>query len=155
MSTIGLLCAGDVGTAFGLAASKADHRVVTAVAGRSEATKARRARFNCVAMLADVVDASDLVVSITAPRAAGARELLLIDANAVERGTMRQIQASFEHSAARLVNGVVRRARRDHRRCEQKHGARSGHLRGHRRPEQRHRARLASLDKEHLREVAP
>lgn len=131
MSTIGLLCAGDMDTA----ASKAGHRVVTTVAGRSEATKARRARFNCVAMLADVGDAADLVVSITAPRAAGARQLLLIEANAVERGRMGQIQASFEHFAARLVNEVVRRARRYHRRCEQKHGARSGHLRGDRRRE--------------------
>jgi 3-hydroxyisobutyrate dehydrogenase-like beta-hydroxyacid dehydrogenase len=119
---VGIVSAGAMGSAVGAAYAASGHRVVTAVAGRSERTRglAETAGLQLVPTLDDVVAAADLVLSIAPPGEAeriaadlaaaagrtGARPLVS-DWNAVAPATVRRIGATLADAELELVDGSI------------------------------------------------
>lgn len=123
MRTIGILGTGDMGSAVGAVLARAGYRVVTALEGRSAASRALAAGAGLedLGSLDRLVGASDLVLSILPPAAAldfaaaaaaitraQAHEIVFADCNAVSPATVRRIETLFLGSPARFVDvGIV------------------------------------------------
>jgi 3-hydroxyisobutyrate dehydrogenase-like beta-hydroxyacid dehydrogenase len=113
--TIGLLHPGEMGAAVGRCLVRAGHRVLWAPEGRSAATGARAAAAGLTGCgLAEIVDRSDLIMSICPPGAACdvARLVtgfggIFVDANAISPDTARQVAATVETGGAAYVDGGI------------------------------------------------
>jgi 3-hydroxyisobutyrate dehydrogenase-like beta-hydroxyacid dehydrogenase len=119
--TIAIMSPGDMGHKVGEYARGLGHKVVTALAGRSEITRMRaeRAGFEDLGDLAAAAAAADLVLSIMPPeRAEGfAREAaamtgmdnppLFVDCNAISPVTTLSIQAMFEDAGLPFANASI------------------------------------------------
>lgn len=117
-TTIGLVAPGEMGAAVAAAVTAADARVVWASHGRSEDTRRRAAGAGLedVGDLADLVAASDVLLSICPPHAAAevAEEVAAhgfrgcyLDANAVAPDTARTIDATVARGGAAFVDGGI------------------------------------------------
>jgi 3-hydroxyisobutyrate dehydrogenase-like beta-hydroxyacid dehydrogenase len=118
---IAVIAAGDMGSAVGARLARRGCRVLTSLAGRSAASRARAE----AAGMADASDAgiaaADLILSIVPPgdalglaerlapaMAAAASKPVYVDCNAVSPQTVRKIAAAVEAAGARFVDaGIV------------------------------------------------
>lgn len=122
MQTIGLVGAGEMGSALGANWVAGGHPVVTCLTGRSARTRglAGRAGLESVSTLDELVAASDLVVSVVPPgnavpaarsvaAAAGrtATRPLVADLNAVSPRTVAEVQAALASAGCALVDGSI------------------------------------------------
>ncbi len=118
MKRIGLIHPGAMGASVGAAARSNQHTVLWASQGRSEDTivRARQAHLEDVGSVADLVAASEIVLSICPPHAAGdvAREVMelgftgiYVDCNAVSPNRARAIQQLVEAAGATYVDGGI------------------------------------------------
>lgn len=118
MQRIGLIHPGAMGASVGAAARSNHHRVLWASQGRSADTiaRAQRADLEDVGTVAQLVAASDIVLSVCPPHAAGdvAREVLglgftgiYVDCNAVSPNRTRAIQQLVEGAGATYVDGGI------------------------------------------------
>jgi len=116
--TVGLLHPGEMGGVVGRVARAAGARVLWTSAGRSGASRARAAGAGLedAGALADVVRASDVILSVCPPhgaldvaRAVAAERFtgLFVDANAVSPETTREIGRIVEKGGARFVDGGI------------------------------------------------
>ena len=120
--TIAILSPGDMGGGVGAALAGHGHDVITCVAGRSQATRARAKRlgFRLAADLDSLLAEADIVLSILPPEAAMglARDVAAAmlrsahappyaDCNAVSPETARAIGALFEGTGARFIDGGI------------------------------------------------
>jgi 3-hydroxyisobutyrate dehydrogenase-like beta-hydroxyacid dehydrogenase len=113
---IGLLHPGEMGAALGRLLRGRGHDVGWVSAGRSEATaeRAHDAGLRDAGSLPDLVDASELILSICPPHAAvdvagsvAGFGGLYLDANAIAPETARRVAAIVEGGGARFVDGGV------------------------------------------------
>ena len=118
MVTVGVVSPGAMGSALGRGWAEAGARVVTTLAGRSERTRSLAYGIEPLPSLADVVAASDVVVSVVPPGAAlavarevaaaasatGARPLVA-DLNAVSPATVAAIATALGPLA--FVDGAI------------------------------------------------
>ncbi len=116
MTTIGLLHPGEMGASIGAALLASGHDVVWCSADRSAATAARASELEVVGSLAELVEASDVVMCICPPAAAvGTAEAvaecsfdgLYVDANAVSPATALRIHDIVTGAGADFVDGDV------------------------------------------------
>jgi 3-hydroxyisobutyrate dehydrogenase-like beta-hydroxyacid dehydrogenase len=118
MRRIGLLHPGAMGASVGAAARSNQHTVLWASDGRSASThaRARRADLQDVGTVADVVEASDIVLSVCPPHAAEdvAREVaelsfsgVYVECNAISPDRTRAIQQIVEKAGAHYVDGGI------------------------------------------------
>jgi len=117
-TTIGLIAPGEMGAAVAAAVTDPRARVVWASHGRSDDTRRRAsgAGIEDVGDLADLVTASDVMLSICPPHAAAevAEEVAAhgfrgcyVDANAVSPDTARSIDATVARGGAAYVDGGI------------------------------------------------
>lgn len=121
-SCIGLLHAGELGTALGRLLAAAGHRIVTTAAGRSSRTlqNATRAEFEVVDDVRRVVAESDVIISVVTPHSAvglaetvyqciadSARRRVFIDINSISPMTAEAIAARFEGALTEVVDATV------------------------------------------------
>lgn len=115
---IALLHPGDMGVTVGACAMAAGHRIGWSADGRSAGTRARaeRAGFETFPTLRDLVDSSDMVVSVCPPAAATvlAREVAAcgfsdyyVDANAISPHTARAVAEIVGAAGAGYVDGGI------------------------------------------------
>lgn len=119
---IAILSPGEMGTAVATRLRASGVRVVTSVAGRSEATerRAQAAGLECLPTLDDVVREADLVISLVTPFGAMplARDivdavkrtearLVYVDGNSISPSTARDIQAVVAEAGADFVDGGI------------------------------------------------
>jgi 3-hydroxyisobutyrate dehydrogenase-like beta-hydroxyacid dehydrogenase len=118
MKRIGLIHPGAMGASVGAAARRNQHTVLWASSGRSQETIERAARANLedIGTVPDLVKASDIVLSVCPPSAAGdvAREVLeqgftgiYVDCNAISPDRTRAIQHIVESAGAAYVDGGI------------------------------------------------
>lgn len=118
MKRIGLMHPGAMGASVGAAARRNQHTVLWASMGRSEDTiaRAQRANLEAVGSVAELVKASEIVLSVCPPHAAAdvAREVvglgftgLYVDCNAVSPDRSRAIQQLVESAGADYVDGGI------------------------------------------------
>jgi 3-hydroxyisobutyrate dehydrogenase-like beta-hydroxyacid dehydrogenase len=128
-STIGILGAGDMGSAVGRVLRLSGYRVVTALDDRSALSRrlAGEAGLEDLGSLERVIAASDVFLSILPPAAAldfaarsadliraAERQLVYADCNAVAPATVERIAALFDDGCARFVDvGIVGPAPRE------------------------------------------
>jgi 3-hydroxyisobutyrate dehydrogenase-like beta-hydroxyacid dehydrogenase len=116
--TVGLLHPGEMGAAVGRCLAGAGHRVLWAREGRSEATAARAsaAGLAAVADAGEIVQRSDIIMSVCPPHAAVdvARQVagfgfggIFVDANAISPATARQVAAIVKPGGADFVDGGI------------------------------------------------
>ena len=116
--TMGVLHPGEMGASVGAAARRGGAEVVWASEGRSAFTKARAAAdgLRDVGTLPDLVEASDIILSVCPPGAAadvahavaGYRFCgVYVDANAVSPERARKVGAIVEQSGATFVDGGI------------------------------------------------
>ena len=118
MKRIGLIHPGAMGASVGAAARSNQHTVLWASVGRSADTVARAERANLedAGGIAELVHASEIVLSICPPHAAGdvAREVvdlgftgLYVECNAISPDRTRAIQRLVESAGADYVDGGI------------------------------------------------
>src|SRR2546421_8577827 len=118
MTTIGLLHPGEMGASVGRAARANGHRVLWASEGRGPDTAARAAGAGLedAGTLRALGSASDVVLSVCPPHAAGdvARGVaaagfrgLYVDGNAVAPATARALGTLIEKAGATFVDGGI------------------------------------------------
>ncbi len=118
MKRIGLIHPGAMGASVGAAARSNQHTVLWASQGRSEDTikRAQRANLEDIGTVADLVAASEIVLSVCPPHAAGdvAREVMelgfagiYVECNAVSPNRTRAIQQIVESAGASYVDGGI------------------------------------------------
>jgi 3-hydroxyisobutyrate dehydrogenase-like beta-hydroxyacid dehydrogenase len=118
MTTIGLLHPGEMGSSVGGSGRAAGSRVLWASQGRSASTRARAAAdgLEDAGGLADLVAASDVILSVCPPDAAPdlARAVsalsfsgIYVDANAVSPATAREVGTIVEKAGATYVDGGI------------------------------------------------
>lgn len=118
MQRIGLIHPGAMGASVGAAARSNGHTVFWAAQGRSADTVARahKANLEAVETVADLVAASDIILSVCPPHAAGdvAQEVmtlgftgLYVDCNAVSPNRTRALQQLVESAGATYVDGGI------------------------------------------------
>ncbi len=118
MKRIGLIHPGAMGASVGAAARNNQHTVLWASAGRSTDTveRSNQANLEDVGSVAALVAASEIVLSVCPPGAAGdvAREVmnlgftgLYVDCNAISPDRTRAIQALVEEAGAEYVDGGI------------------------------------------------
>lgn len=116
--TVALLHPGQMGAAVAATVVRAARRVLWCSDGRSPATMERAAAAGLQAMtdLAELVVASDVVLSICPPTAAEdvASEVaalgfggIYVDANAISTDRVRRVAARMAHGGARFVDGAI------------------------------------------------
>lgn len=121
--TVGIIGTGDMGSAVGRALKDTGYRVVTSLDGRSSASRAlaEAAGLEDLGSLERVLDQCDVFLSILPPAsafefgrraariiAAGVRELVYADCNAVAPATMDAIAECFAEGPASVVDvGIV------------------------------------------------
>jgi 3-hydroxyisobutyrate dehydrogenase-like beta-hydroxyacid dehydrogenase len=118
--TIGVLWPGAMGSALARVWERGGARVVSTVAGRSARTQALAAGLELLPGLAEVVEVSDIVVSIGPPdravdfasaiaeacRAAG-RQPLVADLNAISPHTVALVTAELDPVGCELLDGSI------------------------------------------------
>ena len=118
MRRIGLIHPGAMGASVGAAARSNHHTVLWASAGRSGSTgaRARRANLEDVGTVADLVKASEIVLSVCPPEAAEdvAGEVaqlgfsgVYVECNAISPDRTRTIQRIIEKAGAHYVDGGI------------------------------------------------
>src|SRR5437899_8685775 len=118
MTTIGLLHPGDMGSMIGAAVRSGGSRVLWAGEGRSAATRKRSsdAGLEDVGSVAALVGASDVILSVCPPHAAGdvAAQVAglrfagtYVDGNAIAPVTAREIGGIVEKGGATFVDGGI------------------------------------------------
>jgi 3-hydroxyisobutyrate dehydrogenase-like beta-hydroxyacid dehydrogenase len=118
MSTVGLLHPGEMGAAVGAEIRRNGHTVLWCPAGRSAATRRRaeHAGLRPTADLPELLDRSDIVLSICPPAAAEdvARRVsgigyrgLFVDANAVSPALLDRILSAARDGGASTVDGSI------------------------------------------------
>ena len=118
MSTIGIVSPGAMGSALGRAWVAGGARVVATVEGRSERTRGLAHGLELLPSLAEVVAASDVVVSVCPPAAAtqvlddviaaaGGARPVLADLNAVSPDTMAALDDRARGAGLALVDGSI------------------------------------------------
>lgn len=118
VKTVALLHPGNMGVTIGAAAAASGARVIWASHQRSKATqdRARQAGLGDMENIADVVQASDVVLSVCPPHAALelARSVaehnfsgIYVDANAVSRPTAQRIGETVTTAGASFVDGGI------------------------------------------------
>lgn len=122
MVRVGLVGAGEMGSALGAGWVAGGARVVTCIAGRSERTRslAAAAGLTLVSTLDEVVAASDIVASVVPPASAiaGAEQIaqsavrvdahpLVVDLNAVAPSTVRRIGERLAEAGCELLDGSI------------------------------------------------
>src|SRR5919197_3629091 len=118
MRRIGLLHPGAMGASVGAAARSNHHTVLWASTGRSASTcaRARRANLQDAGTVAELVHASELVLSVCPPHAAEevAREVAQLgfsgvyaECNAISPDRPRAIQRVIEDAGAHYVDGGI------------------------------------------------
>lgn len=118
MTTLGIVSPGAMGSALGRAWVAGGARVVATVEGRSERTRGLAHGLELLPSLAEVVAASDVVVSVCPPAAAttvlddviaaaGSARPLLVDLNAVSPATMTALDDRARTAGLRLVDGSI------------------------------------------------
>lgn len=123
MPSVGILGTGDMGSAVGAVLRRAGYHVVTALEGRSTASRAlaRDAGLEDLGSLDNVIDQCELFLSILPPAAAlrfaesasaiiaeRRRAIVYADCNAVSPDTLRRIAVLFANGPARFVDvGIV------------------------------------------------
>jgi 3-hydroxyisobutyrate dehydrogenase-like beta-hydroxyacid dehydrogenase len=121
-NTIGILYPGEMGTSFGKLLSEAGFRVITTVKGRSPRTHrlCHEAGLSVVDSLGEVLERSDIVISLVSPGAAlslardvaanidgFSQSLLYIDANSVSPMTVTQISEVLCHATIDFVDASI------------------------------------------------
>jgi 3-hydroxyisobutyrate dehydrogenase-like beta-hydroxyacid dehydrogenase len=122
-STIGILYPGDMGSSFGKLLCEDGVRVVTTVEGRSPRTHrlCQEAGLTVVDSLGDVLERSDVVISLVSPGAAvsvardvaahlegsSSRRVLYIDANSISPMTVARISEVLCHAPVDLVDASI------------------------------------------------
>ncbi len=118
MKCIGLIHPGAMGASVGAAARRNQHTVLWASAGRSASThaRARRAQLEDAGTVSELVNASEIVLSVCPPDAAEdvAKEVahlgfsgVYVDCNAVSPDRTRAIQRIVEDAGAHYVDGGI------------------------------------------------
>jgi 3-hydroxyisobutyrate dehydrogenase-like beta-hydroxyacid dehydrogenase len=118
MPRIGLIHPGAMGASVGAAARGNGHNVLWASRGRSESTyaRARKANLEDAGTVSELVKASDIVLSVCPPHAAGdvASEVLqlgftgvYVDGNAISPDRTREVQRIVEKGGAHYVDGGI------------------------------------------------
>jgi 3-hydroxyisobutyrate dehydrogenase-like beta-hydroxyacid dehydrogenase len=118
MTTIGLLHPGEMGSMIGAAVRSAGSRVLWAGEGRSAATheRAGEAGLEDVGSVAALLGASDVVLSVCPPHAAGelAKQVatlrfggIYVDGNAIAPATAREVGGIVEKGGAAFVDGGI------------------------------------------------
>ena len=118
MRRIGLLHPGDMGASVGAAARSNQHTVLWASAGRTAGTgaRARRADLEDAGTVAELVKASEIVLSVCPPHAAEevASEVarlgfagVYVECNAISPDRTRAIQRIVEKAGAHYVDGGI------------------------------------------------
>lgn len=131
VGTIGIVGAGDMGSAVAGCLSLDGRRVVTALEGRSAASRSRAALAGMedVGTLAEVAGAADMLLSILPPAAASAfaeeacsaieasgRDVVFVDCNAVSPATLSAIASIADRHGVRFHDvGIVGAAPRQDR----------------------------------------
>lgn len=118
MPRIGLMHPGAMGASVGAAARGNGHIVLWASNGRSESTgvRARRANLEDAGTVSELVKASDIVLSVCPPHAAGdvASEVsqlgftgVYVDCNAISPDRTREVRRIAEKGGAHYVDGGI------------------------------------------------
>jgi 3-hydroxyisobutyrate dehydrogenase-like beta-hydroxyacid dehydrogenase len=120
MTTIGILSPGAMGSALGRAWQAGGARVVTTVSGRSARTQALARGLELLPGLGDVVEASDIVISVGPPAlaltmasaiAASSMERdhapVVADLNAVAPSTMQLVAAALRPAGCPVLDGAI------------------------------------------------
>lgn len=122
LTPIGILYPGEMGASFGRLLREAGYPVVTAVRGRSLRTArlCHDAGLAVADSLGEVIDASQLLISLVSPAAAiavakdvaahkdsGDRRLLYLDANSVSPNTVAEISKVLQAASIDLVDGAI------------------------------------------------
>ncbi len=122
IETIALQSAGDMGHRLGAVLRARGYRVVTALAGRSDATRSRaeRAGLEDAGDLDGLAQAADLILSVLPPSAARGfardcaaallrtgRTPVFVDANAIAPDTAKELQRLIAEAGARFVDGGI------------------------------------------------
>ena len=114
--TIGLLHPGDMGSVLGALLTQRGFRVLWASAGRSAATRSRAATLEEVRTLRELVQASELILSVCPPHAAldMAQQVAAdrfagayADLNAISPETARAIGRVIEGAGMRFIDGGI------------------------------------------------
>jgi 3-hydroxyisobutyrate dehydrogenase-like beta-hydroxyacid dehydrogenase len=123
-STIGILYPGEMGSSFGRLLCEAGFRVVTTVEGRSPRTRrlAHEGGLHVVYSLGEVLERSDVVISLVSPGAAlsvaievaakiegggSSRSLLYVDANSISPMTVTRIYEALPHVPVDFVDASI------------------------------------------------
>jgi 3-hydroxyisobutyrate dehydrogenase-like beta-hydroxyacid dehydrogenase len=121
-STIGILYSGEMGSSFGKVLCEAGFRVITTVEGRSPRTHrlCHEGGLSVVDSLGEVIERSDVVVSLVSPGAAlsvarevaaniddSSRSLLYVDANSISPMTVTLISEALSHVAIDFVDASI------------------------------------------------
>jgi 3-hydroxyisobutyrate dehydrogenase-like beta-hydroxyacid dehydrogenase len=121
-STIGILYPGEMGSSFGKLLCEAGFRVITTVEGRSPRTHrlCHEGGLSVVASLGEVLERSDVVISLVSPGAAlsvardvaanidgSSRSLLYIDANSISPMTATRISEVLCHGTIDFVDASI------------------------------------------------
>jgi 3-hydroxyisobutyrate dehydrogenase-like beta-hydroxyacid dehydrogenase len=121
-SAIGILYPGEMGSSFGKLLSEVGFRVVTTVESRSPRTHrlCREAGLSVVDSLGEVLERSDVVISLVSPGAAlsvardvaahldgSYRSLLYIDANSISPMTVAQISETLCHASVDFIDASI------------------------------------------------
>jgi 3-hydroxyisobutyrate dehydrogenase-like beta-hydroxyacid dehydrogenase len=115
---VGIVSAGEMGSAIGAALRSRGAEVVTTLAGRSQRTArlARQAGLECLPDLEAVVRRADVVLSVAPPDraeaiagdiAATGAPALVADLNAVSPATVRRIEGALGEAGLDLVDGSI------------------------------------------------
>ena len=120
MTTVGIVSPGAMGSALGALLRDGGTRVVATVSGRSERTVALAEGLELLPSFADIVGASDIVLSVLPPGAAVAvatalaataertgAQPLVADLNAVAPQTAREMEARLAEGGLDLVDGSI------------------------------------------------
>lgn len=120
--TIGILYPGEMGSSLGKLLREAGSSIVTTVEGRSPRTHriCHEAGLNVVDSLSEVLDRSDIVISLVSPASAlsvakdvaahrdsSSRNLLYIDANSISPMTVAQISELLERVAVDFIDASI------------------------------------------------
>ena len=118
MSIIGIIHPGAMGASVGSAANQKGHRTIWASSGLSTESKKRASRaelFDCNTV-ANMVDESDVIISVCPPHAAEdvATEVvnygftgIFVDANAIAPERTRRIGQRLQDAGAKFVDGGI------------------------------------------------
>jgi 3-hydroxyisobutyrate dehydrogenase-like beta-hydroxyacid dehydrogenase len=121
-STIGILYSGEMGSSFGKVLREAGFRVITTVEGRSPRTHrlCHEGGLSVVDSLGEVIERSDVVVSLVSPGAAlsvarevaaniddSSRSLLYVDANSISPMTVTLISEALSHVAIDFIDASI------------------------------------------------